>query len=161
MDEISYQAKPRNKAVVAVYLMLLDVNEGILIARRCNTGYEDGKYNFPSGHVEEGESPIEALIRETEEELGKVMADELRSETPKLRHVSWRPKHDHTGDRIDMYFEHQTLRSKEKIVNGEPDKCDDLKWVYINRELPENFVPHSRVAFEILFQHKESDGRVN
>lgn len=156
MDEAGYQAKSRNKAVVAVYLILLDVYEGVLIARRCNTGYEDGKYNFPSGHVEEGESPIEALIRETEEELGKVIADELRKRPPDFCHISWRPKHDQTGDRIDLYFYHQTLKSKEKVVNAEPAKCDNLLWVYTDRELPENFVPHERVVFEGLFQGKES-----
>ena len=155
MDNTGYQAKSRNKAVVAVYLMLLDISEGILIARRCNTGYEDGKYNFPSGHVEEGESPMEALIREVEEELGKVMAGELRNNPPNLRHISWRPRHDQTGDRIDLYFDHQTFNSKEKVMNCEPEKCDELRWVPMDQELPENFVPHNRVAFESVFKGKQ------
>lgn len=151
MDEAGYQAKTRAKAILAVYLILCDAREGVLIARRCNTGYEDGKYNFPSGHVEEGESPLEALIRETEEELGKPIADELRQQAPLFRHVSHRPKHDKTGDRVDFYFVHETLGSKEKVINGEPEKCDELKWVYINKPLPENFVAHNRVAFEAIF----------
>jgi 8-oxo-dGTP diphosphatase len=158
MDAKGYQAKTRVKMVVAVYLMLLDTKDGILITRRCNTGYEDGKYNFPSGHIEEGESPLEALIRETEEEVGKRIADELRENPPELCHTSWRPKHDETGDRIDLYFHHETGRVKEKIVNGEPDKCDDFRFVHTDEPLPENFVPHNRVAFEVAFQGK-SDHR--
>jgi 8-oxo-dGTP pyrophosphatase MutT (NUDIX family) len=149
--EARYQAKPRAKAVLAVYLILQDNLEGVLIARRCNTGYQDGMYNFPSGHIEEGESPLEALYREVEEELGKAIADELRANPPYFRHVSHRPKHDQTGDRVDFYFVHETCKSKEKVVNGEPDKCDELRWVYLNEPLPENFVAHNRVAFNKIY----------
>lgn len=151
MDEMGYQAKQRNKVVMAVYLILIDCGKGILIARRCNTGYQDGNYNFPSGHVEEGESPFDGLVREVQEELGHVIADELRKSGPRLRHIQWRPKHDHTGDRIDLYYELQTVRSQEKVVNGEPEKCDELRWVYTDEPLPENFVPHQRVVVEALW----------
>jgi 8-oxo-dGTP diphosphatase len=155
MNEAGYQAKTRNKVVVAVYLLLLDAYEGILIARRCNTGYQDGNYNFPAGHVEEGESPFDALVREVKEELGPTIADELKEKSPRLRHFQWRPKHDRTGDRIDLYYEMQTVDSKQKVVNGEPEKCDDLRWVYVNEPLPENFVPHQRVVFDALWNRKK------
>jgi 8-oxo-dGTP pyrophosphatase MutT (NUDIX family) len=158
MDETGYQAKPRNKAVIAAYLIVLDMTEGVLIARRHNTGYEDGKYNFPSGHVEEGESPTQAIIREAEEEIGKVMADELRKYPPIFRHISWRPKHDQTGDRIDLYFVHETVNGSSKIVNAEPHKCDDLRFVYKN-QLPDNFVPQERLVFDVVFCGKDF-GRV-
>ncbi len=62
----------RNKAVTAVYLILK--REGkILIARRCNTGYQDGNYQLPAGHVDAGELPTEAMIREGNEEIGIVL----------------------------------------------------------------------------------------
>ncbi len=158
--EAEYQSKPRNKVVMAVYLLLLDASDGILIARRCNTGYMDGMYNFPAGHVEEGESPFDALVREVEEELGPTIANELRESGPRLRHMQWRPKHDQTGDRLDLYYELQTVKSKQKVVNGEPHKCDDLQWIYVNEPLPESYVPHQRVVFESLFQRKEVSGQV-
>ena len=60
--------KTRNKAVPAVYLILERDNK-ILIARRANTGYEDGNYQVPAGHVEEAELPTEAVIREAKEEV--------------------------------------------------------------------------------------------
>lgn len=158
--EAEYQSKPRNKVVMAVYLLLLDSHEGILIARRCNTGYMDGMYNFPAGHVEEGESPFDALVREVEEELGPTIAEELRESGPRLRHVSWRPKHDHTGDRLDLYYEFQTVKGKQKVVNCELNKCDELRWHYVNQPLPENFIPHQRVVFEALWGRKEVFGQV-
>lgn len=160
MNKDGYQAKQRNKVVVAVYLLLLDANDGIVLARRRNTGYQDGNYNFPSGHVEEGESPFDALVREVQEELGPVIASELQKKVPCLRHIQWRPKHDKTGDRLDLYYEMQTINSKQKVVNGEPDKCDDLRWHYVNRPLPENFVPHQRVVFEAIWGRKEIPGQI-
>jgi 8-oxo-dGTP pyrophosphatase MutT (NUDIX family) len=159
MDEQGYQAKERNKVVMAVYLLLIDVNDGILIARRCNTGYQDGNYNFPAGHVEEGESPFDALVREMKEELGQTIAEELRYAGPRLWHTQWRPKHDQTGDRLDLYYELQTVRGKRKVINREPEKCDDLKWVYTNEPLPENFVPQQRVVFEAIFCRKKVPGQ--
>lgn len=43
----------------------------ILLHRRKNTGYEDGKWDIAgSGHVDEDETAQTAVIRECQEELG-------------------------------------------------------------------------------------------
>ena len=65
--------KIRNKAVPAVYI-LLEQGGKVLLGRRCNTGYQDGNYQVPAGHVEEGELPTEAIIRETKEEVNVDLA---------------------------------------------------------------------------------------
>lgn len=54
----------RNKAIPAVYIFL-EKDGKFLIARRCNTGYQDGNYQVPAGHVDEGELPTEAMVRGT------------------------------------------------------------------------------------------------
>ncbi len=61
--------------IPAVYLILEKDNK-ILLLRRYNTGYNDGLYSLPSGHVEDGEFPIDALIREAQEEIGIIIAKE-------------------------------------------------------------------------------------
>jgi len=124
----------RDTAVPAVYLVLKKDGK-ILIARRCNTGYEDGKYQVPAGHVEAGELPVEALVREVEEEIGiQVSPEDLQ-----FVHVSYRPKHDPTGSRVDFFF--TAFRYEGEVTNKEPHKCDDLRWAAPN-ELPENMSPH-------------------
>ncbi len=130
----------RNKATTAVYL-LLRKDDKVLIARRCNTGYEDGNYQVPAGHIDAGELPTEAMIREAKEEVGI----DLKKEDLKLVHVSFRPKHDETGDRVDYFFE--AVRWSGQVIIAEPEKCDDLCWVKPT-ELPENVTPHVRVAIE-------------
>lgn len=54
---------------VAVHIFLLR-GEEVLLFRRCNTGYEDGKLSVVAGHVEPGEALTQAAIRETCEEVG-------------------------------------------------------------------------------------------
>lgn len=113
--------------------------------RRCNTGYQDGMYQVWAGHVEMGELPMQALIREAKEEAGIVLLEsDLR-----LVHVSCRPKHDETGNRIDFYF--RAIHWKGEIINHEPDKCDDMKWVS-PVELPPNTTPHVRIAIANIFR---------
>lgn len=134
--------KLRNKAVPTVYVLLVKDNE-ILVARRYNTGYQDGNYQVPAGHVEEGELPTEALIREAKEEIGI----DLTLEDIELVHVSYRPKHDETGDRVDFFF--KVKKWSGEIINAEPHKCDDVKWVKID-ELPENMTLHIKMGIEAM-----------
>lgn len=139
------QAK-RNNAVSAVYLFLKRDGK-ILIARRCNTGYQDGNYQVPAGHVDAGELPKEAMIREAKEEIGITLTpDDLR-----FVHIGFRTKSDATGDRVDFFFE--ATRWDGEVINAERLKCDDLQWVEPSR-LPQNFTPHVRVAIECA-QHGE------
>ena len=73
-------------ATIAVYIVLMR-GSSVLLARRANTGYMDGKWALTSGHMEEHEVPRESAIREAREELGVVISpDHLE-----FIHVSYRP----------------------------------------------------------------------
>lgn len=128
--------KIRNKTTPAVYLFL-EKDGQVLLGRRRNTGYLDGYYQVPAGHVEEGELPTEALIREAKEEVGI----DLTNNDIELAHVSYRPKHDETGDRVDFFF--KAKKWSGEVTNVEPDKCDDLNW-FPFIALPEKMPLHVR-----------------
>lgn len=136
--------KERHKAVPAVYL-ILKKDDQILIARRCNTGYQDGNYHVPSGHVEEGELPIEALIREAKEEIGIT----LESSNVNFAHMLYRLREDQTGERVDLFFTAEHWSGEVK--NMEPNKCDDIIWVATSN-LPENFTPYVRAVIGHILQ---------
>ena len=52
----------RQRPFLAVYCLLENEN-GLLVMLRQNTGYADGYWSIPSGHVDEGESIREAASR--------------------------------------------------------------------------------------------------
>lgn len=130
----------RNKAVPASYA-ILEKNGQILLGRRINTGYYDGYYTVPSGHVEEGELPIGALIREVKEEIGV----DIKTEDVQLIHTMFRAKHDATGQRADYFF--LVKKWLGEPVNSEPYKCDELRW-FPSEQMPEKMMHHVRYALE-------------
>ena len=129
--------------IASSYLLL--VRDGrILLSRRKNTGYEDGKYSLPAGHVEEGESLRQAASREIFEEIGIA----LKPNDFSLVHVMHRKEND---IRVDFFF---TARvSNQEPINNEPDKCDGLAWFLLDK-LPRNTVPYIRQAI-VCFIRKQ------
>ena len=133
-------SKERNKSVPASYLLLRKGKE-ILLMWRKGSGYYDGWYSVPAGHVEAGELPMDALIREIKEELGIV----LDRGDVHLVHTMYRTKHDETGDRLDLFF--TATKWVGEITNTEPHKCDDIRWFAIDA-LPENMMHHVKEVIE-------------
>jgi hypothetical protein len=62
------QSTERHRSIVDVHLVLRDPDGRILLARRSATGYGDGQLHLPSGHLEAGESIVDAVVREALEE---------------------------------------------------------------------------------------------
>ncbi|HEY4526213.1 MAG TPA: NUDIX domain-containing protein [Candidatus Paceibacterota bacterium] len=134
----------RFKVVPAVYLMLIKDGQ-ILLSRRFQTGYEDGNYSLPAGHLDGGETLTEALVREVKEEIDVV----IKKEDIELKHTMNRKASDH--ERIDFFFTVRNWRGEPKIM--EPNKCDDLKWFPLNN-LPANIIPCVRFAIESVLSDK-------
>jgi len=135
----------RNTAIPAAYIFF-EKDDKYLIARRANTGYEDGNYQVPAGHIEMGELPSEAAIREAKEEVGV----DITQEDLEFVHISYRPKHDNTDNRVDFFF--RARKWTGEITNMEPEKCDELRWVS-PEEFPENTTSHIRDAFESMIKN--------
>lgn len=127
--------------IVAAAFIILEKDGKILLIRRANTGYQDGKYEVPSGHVEEGEMLTVAAAREAKEEVNA----DILPENLEFVHLIYKPKHDPTGDRANIFFRAKVWSGEVK--NMEPNKCDDIKWVGWD-ELPESFVPDTREALQ-------------
>lgn len=121
--------------IASGYLMLVRGGK-ILLSRRFQTGYEDGKYSLPAGHIEDSETLIAGTCREIFEEIGVPLAPaDMR-----LVHVMHRK---HTDIRMDFFF----VTSTKDVVpkNLEPHKADDLSWFPFDA-LPANTIPYIRAA---------------
>jgi 8-oxo-dGTP pyrophosphatase MutT (NUDIX family) len=131
--------KQRFAVCCAVYLMLF--RDGmVLLSRRHQTGWEDGKYSMIAGHVENGESILDAMIREAKEEAGiDVAKNDLRMVHVMHRRLPAPP------DFLDLFFTADQWQGEP--ANMEQDKCDDLRWFRLDA-LPDNTLPYIRGAIE-------------
>lgn len=124
----------RFKLIPAVYLLLRRGDE-VLLLRRANTGYQDGKYSLVSGHLDGDELATTGIAREAQEEAGIT----IDPADIKLVHTCHRLTRGQPGqERIDLFFE--TDKWQGEITNAEPEKCDDLSW-YSMHDLPGNMLP--------------------
>ncbi len=119
-----------------VHLLLLDGDGRLLFGLRQGTGYADGAYHLPSGHLEEGESVVAALIREAKEEIGVGIA----AEDVEFSHIMHNSS---SGGRVAFFF---TVRRWEGIPeNREPGKCGELRWFPLPA-LPGQLIGYCRAA---------------
>lgn len=105
--------------------------ERILIAHRNPTGQMGGRWEFPGGKVEEGESEETAIVREFEEEFGvTVTVGEKITETFFMHNGSQRALHAYS-----ITPPHDGLTEKYKLTEH-----TEYKWAY-PAEIPTlNFV---------------------
>lgn len=106
----------------------------VLLMRRAGTGFFDGLYSLPGGHVEAGESLREAAVREMREETGLVIAPEALVPEGVVHRLS-------DTNRVDFFLRAQRWEGEAAI--REPDKCDRLDWLPRER-LPADTVPYVR-----------------
>ncbi len=131
-------AKERFKIIPSVYLILIKDNK-ILLSRRYNTGYRDGEYSLPAGHLDGAETFKQAMVREAKEEIGLIL-DEINL---KLAHTMNRRIPN--NERIDLFFIARKWQGQPKIM--EPEKCDDLSWFDLNN-LPKETIPYIKQAID-------------
>ena len=131
----------------AVYLIVLN-DKKVLCGIRKNSGWRDGYYTLPAGHIMEGEGAIEACLRESKEEAGL----ELQVEDIKFAHLHMQKGDKDRGDEyFDVYF--ITENYTGPVVNLEPDKNEGFVWLDINN-LPENVVPTVKIALSHFIRNK-------
>ncbi len=136
----------------AVFPLLLRERNGqreVLLHRRHNTGYMDGKWDIAgSGHVDEGETARQALARECGEELGI----RVRPEDAEFAHVCHRLGKE--GDRTyyDLYFFVHAYQGTPAIM--ESHKCDGLAWFSLDA------LPEDMIDFRRLHLHQALNGEL-
>ncbi|MCZ8517144.1 NUDIX domain-containing protein [Paenibacillus filicis] len=122
----------------AVYLLFIRDGQ-LLMLRRANTNYEDGKLSLVAGKLDGGEEVKQAAAREALEEAG------VKVDPEQLKVVGVMHRHSDSGEWIDFFLRVEDWEGEPS--NMEPDKCSEMGWFPLD-ELPEDTIPHVRLAVE-------------
>jgi 8-oxo-dGTP diphosphatase len=124
----------RQQVTVDVHVILERAGQ-VLLCLRGGTGYADGLFCLPSGHLDAGETVIECAVREALEEVGVTIDPDHLRPAAVVHHLSPEGK-----PRIGFFF--ATDIWEGEIVNAEPNKCARVEWAPADA-LPGNTVPYT------------------
>ncbi len=138
---IGSQKKIKGNSNYATILLMNEKSEVLLLHRK-GTAFGDGLYSLPGGMIEDGETALEAAVREAKEEIGIDATD--------LDFI-------HVVDRRGADTEFFIFFFKVNVFQGEPKncethKCDYMSWIALT-ELPDNIIPGHRQAIILSQQH--------
>jgi len=136
----------RYRTIVDVHLVLVR-GEQLLWSRRANTGYADGLLALVSGHLEEGEDVVDAVIREACEEVG------IRLERHDLSCVHVMHHRNGSSDQPRIGFFFRADRWAGELVNQEPQKCSELVWRSMI-DIPLDAVPYPAAAIRRILRNE-------
>ena len=126
------------KLVPTVNVVIVKDNK-ILLSKRQNKTWGNGMFVLPGGHVEQGETPLNAMQREIKEELGTIV---------KLKDIQFlctAIRYKTTEQTIACIF---IIDNKDYIYkNNEPDQCSELSWHSINN-LPDNTIEDYKIIIK-------------
>lgn len=126
-------SKDRYTISVAVFVILKNMQNEILLLKRATTGWMDNHFSLPAGRLENGEELHIAAAREAYEEVGVTI-------DPKhlhLQHTLHSNTHGNTW--IGFFFETSTWEGTPEV--REPHKHSEIRWTSIDT-LPKNTIPY-------------------
>ncbi len=133
----------RHSVIPAAYVFLKKEGK-LLFSRRFQTGYEDGMWSLPAGHVEAGETYTQCAIREIKEEIGV----ELKKGDLQVAHVLQRDSQTpENNERMELFFVVEKWRGEPRIM--EPHKCDGLEWFDADG-LSDTVIPYIRHVVDMM-----------
>lgn len=104
----------------AVFAIIKNKDWEILFQQRKNTGFRDGEWQLPSGHIELWETSIHAIIRELYEELA-ITIQEMYSTVVHVAHTI-------QTDRIYFNIYVEISQYTWELQNMEPEKCSEISF---------------------------------
>lgn len=119
--------------------ILLIKDDSICLMRRYNTGWEDGKYEVPAGHIDGNEQITHAAAREVKEEVDI----DINPKELEVVHVMHRKSN--KAEKIEFFLLAKNWQGEPKII--EKDRCDDVKWFPLSH-LPDNIIEKTRQGIE-------------
>lgn len=106
---------------IGVMVLILNPDGEVLLGKRKNA-FAAGEYGIPSGHMESGETFMQAAQREIKEETGLVVSEDnlVLFAISNYLVIEW--------NRQYVTFDFVTTIPNQKIIPAEPDKCESWEW---------------------------------
>lgn len=131
----------RLQVIPSVFVAIIKDGK-VLLLRRANTGWLDGWYDLPAGHLEDQEQLKDGAVRELKEETRLI----ARPEDIKLIHIH-QNHHNTQTPHYGYIFLASKWSGEPKIM--EPDKCDDMDFFELGA-LPGKTAPYIKEALQKL-----------
>ncbi len=119
---------------------LLFRNNQVLLLRRAHTGYLDGWYALPGGHLQRGEGIVACAIRECFEETGVVL------DPARVLPAAVMPYRSADQQGVDFIMACDAISGEPRLA--EPDHFDDMRWFGVDA-LPPNAAPYIERAIAL------------
>ncbi len=120
-----------HRLIPAVWVLLTNDKDEYFLLKRANTGWQDGTFTVPAGHIEYMETPRMAAVRELKEEAGvNALENDL-----KFSHIMFNKSTDGTDtERVSVFFTISKYSGTPFLA--EPEKASEAAW-YHKDSLPE------------------------
>lgn len=118
---------PKVNFHAAIFLVVRDADDRILLHQRAGTEWLPGYWDFPSGHVEDNESFAVAAVRELAEETSLT----VRQQDLQIAHVSINQT---DFSYVNVIFVATSWQGEPTIT--EPHKCSGMEF-FAPQDLPE------------------------
>jgi len=124
-------------SIPTVGIVLIKANKILLVREGEKSGHITGMYNTPAGRIEKNETPLQAAIRELEEETGLQTKETDLFELPKKYEADIPRKNGEV-----LHFYHTVFICKS--FTGELKSSDDVQpeWVEIDHISNYNLLPN-------------------
>ena len=132
------KGKPDRFRLISAVHVFMFRGETLFMLRRANTGWGDGLFSVPAGHLDGNEQVIHAAMREVVEETGvQLTTDDV--------HVVGVMHRQSDTERIDFFL--TAVRWQGEPHNAEPGRCSETGWFSLV-DLPCDTVPYVRRGAE-------------
>ena len=128
----------QNDYLGGVSCFIIDENGNILIEKRGNTKITAGEMDLCSGHIDNNETPTQAMIREYVEELHK--GDINEQEQARNEAINNLKKLDeldlvfkNKGNERKFFIQFYVMKTKLKRLTIQKEEISDIEWISIEK----------------------------